>query len=39
MFLIPMVLLDFGGRFKHVFVSSMSLSQLVGYIACEDVGG
>jgi len=45
MFLIPVALLYFCGRFEHVFghyVTSVHIkeeSRLVGYIACEDVGG
>jgi len=46
MFLIPVVLVDFHGRFEHVFVSLHHicthkegvLASSLGYIACEDVG-
>jgi len=43
MFLIPVVLVDFHRRFKHVFASLRHIcikeeSQLVGYIACKDAG-
>jgi len=47
MFLIPVVLVDFRGRFEHVFASLQYFtsvhikkeSRLVGYFACEEVGG
>jgi len=47
MFLTPVVLVDFRGRFEHVFASLRHicthkggvLASRLQYIACEDVGG